>query len=890
VDTVSSGRDNPDPDASDQGTSDRANPDQGTSDRANPDQDTPSSDGPDRDAAGQEAGGPGDLGPSRPDQAAGGQSGPNHDAPAPGAPVLAVVLAGGDRASRQLLSRKLGDQPVVDHVIAATAAVVAASNITIVVSADDDSLRSRLGERFCYAAQGEPLGPADAARTGLDGIGQPGRAGDETLVLIVSGDLALLRPASLRGLITRHRLKGADLSRLTLDGRDVGAYVAKAATWRELLAGAGRGSAVGRGSLTRIVGNAGGRGQAEIRDGAAGVGGPAAKQPAALKTSEYQIIDPDELHDINTDEDLATAADIQLKRLFAPQHAIESGAIRFGTGGWRAKIGEGFTIHNVRRLSQALAGQMIRDGAEAAGVVIGGDRRFLSLEAAEAAAEVFAGNNIPVTLLPGDVPTPLVTFAAPHLGAHYGLVFTASHNPPQWNGLKVFRQDGSLPLAAETDRYEADANALTREDIVATDLDAARRAGFVQDRDLTGPYIDAIEQIVDIGVIRANPLRVLVDPMYGTSQFTLGAILTDARCRVDFIHERHNPLFGGRSPAPDPQALTALIDLVRTGPYDLGLATDGDADRIAIVDQDGRYISTNDLLALLYWYLHEIRGERGGVVRNIATTHLLDRLAAHFQESSREVPVGFKHITKGMSDDAALLGGESSGGLTIRGHILGKDGIFACALVVEMLARTGRPLAELLDNVYALAGRLYAVETALPATPEMRLAVPRRLAATLSGGQGASANGTGAHGTGAAGGGADGTGEPGRGDGIGALDNGDGDADGDEGGGEGEAGAVTGTLGGLPIVRLDQSDGFKFYLGGDAWGLLRFSGTEPVLRVFAEAPSAELADRVAQDLVRLASGPPQSPSPGIASAPAATAGPNSARSSEPATPNRDGGA
>jgi phosphomannomutase/molybdopterin-guanine dinucleotide biosynthesis protein A len=685
-------------------------------------------------------------------------------------------LAGGDPLSRQFLLRQLGDQPVIDHVIAATVAVVAPSDLSIVLSPDDHDLRQHLGTRQTIAYQAEPLGPADAARAGLDGIGQekPDGIGQENLVLIVSGDLPLLRPASLRGLVTRHRLKGADLSRLTLDGRDVGAYIAGAATWRDLLRGAGRGDLTGRGSLTRIV------------DGAAARG---------LKTSQYQIIDPDEVRDINTQEDLAVAADIQLKRLFAPQHAVESGRIAFGTGGWRAKIGEAFTIHNVRRLSQALVGEVVTAGAERQGVVIGGDRRFLSREAAEAAAEVFAGNNVAVALLPGDVPTPLVTFAAPHLGAHYGLVFTASHNPPQWNGLKVFRADGSLPLAAETDRYETEANALTRDDIVATDLDAARRAGLVREVDLTGAYIDAIETIVDIGVIRANPLKVLVDPMYGTSQLTLGAILTDARYRVDFIHERHNPLFGGRSPAPDQAALTALMDLVRSGPYDLGLATDGDADRIAIVDQDGRYISTNDLLLLLYWYLHEVRGERGGVVRNIATTHLLDRLAAHFGEAALEVPVGFKHITKGMSDVAALLGGESSGGLTIRGHILGKDGIFACALVVEMLARTGRRLSDLLDEVHAITGRLYGVEASLPATPDMRLAVPRRLAA-----------------------------------------------------------APPAELAGAAVTRLDLADGFKFYLADGSWGLLRFSGTEPVLRVFAEATSPELAARLAEDLSALAKG------------------------------------
>ncbi|MDR1512979.1 MAG: phosphoglucomutase/phosphomannomutase family protein, partial [Propionibacteriaceae bacterium] len=397
---------------------------------------------------------------------------------------------------------------------------------------------------------------------------------------------------------------------------------------------------------------------------------------------------------------------------------------------------------------------------------------------------VFAGNNIPVKLLPGDVPTPLVTFAAPHLHAAYGLVFTASHNPPKWNGLKVFRADGSLPLKDETDRYEQEANALTQAEVVAIDLDVARRASLVEDVDLTAAYVDAVEQIVDVQAMRQKAgLRVLVDPMYGTSQLTLGMILSDARCRTEFIHERHNPLFGGHSPAPDPEALQTLIQMMKSGSYDIGMATDGDADRIAIVDEHGTYISTNDLLLLVYWYLHEVRGERGGVVRNLATTHLLDRLADRFGEAHLEVPVGFKHITKGMAEIDAVLGGESSGGLTIRGHILGKDGIFACALVVEMLARTGRRLSELLDDVHDLTGRLHAVERGVPATPAMRVEVPRRMAS-----------------------------------------------------------AAPTEVAGEEVARIDAMDGIKLHLASGAWVLLRFSGTEPVLRMFAEAESPQRAE------------------------------------------------
>jgi phosphomannomutase len=203
------------------------------------------------------------------------------------------------------------------------------------------------------------------------------------------------------------------------------------------------------------------------------------------------------------------------------------------------------------------------------------------------------------------------------------------------------------------------------------------------------------------------------------------------------------------------------------------------------VDETGEYVSTNDLLLLLYWYLHEVRGQKGGVVRNLATTHLLDRLAAHFGEESRECRVGFKYVTAGMDEIGAVLGGESSGGLTVRGWIKGKDGIFACALVVEMLARTGKRISELREMVYEITGRLYAKDESVAATPEMRVAVPRRL----------------------------------------------------------EAEPLT-HIGPYPVIGVSHLDGTKILLDNDNWALLRFSGTEPALRLFVEADSPEKAEEL----------------------------------------------
>jgi phosphomannomutase len=387
-----------------------------------------------------------------------------------------------------------------------------------------------------------------------------------------------------------------------------------------------------------------------------------------------------------------------------------------------------------------------------------------------------------VILLAGDTPTPLINYATVVQDTAYGLAFTASHNPPEWNGVKVFHGDGTLLLDEETNLIEEETNRLYSNQIIRLDLHVALAAGIVKRLDMTNAYVDAIEKLIDLKIIRMAGLRVIVDPMYGVGQLTLGIILTEARCRVTFIHERHDPLFGGHSPTPNISALRLLTTQLIEGKYDLGLATDGDADRIAIIDENGNYISTNDLLLLIYWYLHEVRKEPGGVVRNLATTHLLDRMADAFGERSIEVPVGFKHIASAMKANNSLLGGESSGGLTVRGHILGKDGIFACALVVEMLARTHMRITEILDEVWKITGRLYSLEENVPATPEMSVRIPRLMKET-----------------------------------------------------------TINSIGPYPVLDVSHIDGTKLLLENDNWMLMRFSGTEPLLRLMVEADSLEKA-------------------------------------------------
>lgn len=720
--------------------------------------------------------------------------------------MKAIILAAGatpDENHTPWVMRKLGDRPIIDYVLELATPLVNRADIIIVIDEASNAVAQYLGADYQYVVQPEPHGTGAAVLAAKDAL-----AGYDGTILVLYGDTALLQPSSILGLVTRHRLKNASLTLLTAETEQPLPY--------------GRVLRKRDGEIVEVVEESqASLAEQEVRELNIGayvvestmlwsalqrIVTPAPPLPATSPEQQsqahfpaivkelahaharivgYQALDQDELLGINTPDDLTQAADILQKRQLQPKRVEEQNLIRFGTGGWRALIGEGFTLDNVRRLCQALANEIVRENREVDGVIVGYDRRFLSDVSAQVAAEVFAGNNIPVKFQAGDTPTPLITYATAKEQAAYGLIFTASHNPPQWNGLKVFATDGSLPLDEETKAIENEANSLATKDIVKVAWEIATQSGLVQKVDYTNAYVDAVEALIDLQAIRTAGLRVALDAMHGVGQVTLEIILTEARCRVDTIHARHDPLFGGRSPAPDAQQLNQLTNIVRESNYHLGLAMDGDADRIAIIDKAGTYISTNELLLLVYYYLHEIRGERGGITRNLATTHLLDRLAAHFDEPYYEVPVGFKHIAASMKAHNVLLAGESSGGLTIRGHILGKDGIFACALVVEMIAKTGRTIAEMLETIHNIIGRLASREVNLPATPEMKMIVQRKLAETTF------------H-----------------------------------------------EIANFPIQRVSFQDGIKFYLENDSWLLLRFSGTEPLLRIFAEAETEEQVDNL----------------------------------------------
>lgn len=465
--------------------------------------------------------------------------------------------------------------------------------------------------------------------------------------------------------------------------------------------------------------------------------------------------------------------------------------IRFGTGGWREIIGDGFTRVNVRRIIQAMCDRMRAEGVADRGVVVGYDRRFLSAEAAGWAVEVFLGNGVPVTLVGVPAPTPMFMWTVRNKGCPYGVAVTASHNPALYNGLKVFTEGGRDAELGVTDELAAAANALTDEQVRAIDPDEVTGSPLLTMQTSCNWYIDAILEHLDTDAIRHRHLHVVLDPMFGVAQTCLQTILLTARCRVDVIHDRHDTLFGGRLPSPTAATLGPLRQAVLEHGADLGIATDGDADRLGIIDDRGQFLHPNQILVLLYDYLLTEKGWTGPAVRNMSTTHLLDRVAAAHGQACYEVPVGFKWISAKMAQTDAVIGGESSGGLTVRGHIAGKDGVYAGSLLVEMVAVRGRPLSELYDDLLARYGRLEMVEEAYEFHGDRKAELTRRLFEERD------------------------LPEFGR-----------------------------------PIDRVSWDDGCKVYFADGGWATLRFSGTEPVLRVCSEAPAGEDAQATVTAIAR----------------------------------------
>ena len=459
--------------------------------------------------------------------------------------------------------------------------------------------------------------------------------------------------------------------------------------------------------------------------------------------------------------------------------------IKFGTGGWRAVIGDGFTKENIQILARAIADKMHVEGVVGKGIVLGYDRRFLSKEAMQWAGQVFAKEGITAYLVNKSAPTPLIMFCVMKHEFPYGMMITASHNPAIYNGIKVFTaggRDADETQTAEIENYIEDLTDIPPEEL---EYEEALAQGLIREIYPLNEYLDNIIAAVNMDKIREAGLKVALDPMYGVSQTSLKTILLTARCDVETIHERHDTLFGGKLPAPTAMTLRTLQNYVLDKKCDIGIATDGDADRIGVIDDTGRFLHPNDILVLLYYYLVKYKGWTGPVVRNICTTHMLDKVAERFGEKCYEVPVGFKHISARMYATNAVIGGESSGGLTVRGHIKGKDGIYAAALLVEMIAVTGKKLSEIVKDIEKECGSISMEERDYKFNQEKKNSIHKILLEEKK-------------------------------------------------------------LPCLPFAIADVSylDGSKVYFENGGWVTARFSGTEPLLRIFCEMPAKDEAVRV----------------------------------------------
>lgn len=449
--------------------------------------------------------------------------------------------------------------------------------------------------------------------------------------------------------------------------------------------------------------------------------------------------------------------------------------IKFGTGGWRAVIGDEFIKSNIQLLAKAMCVKMKREGVAEREMVIGYDRRFLAKEAMCWAGQVFAKEGIVTKLINYSVPTPVAMFYVQKNKLPYGMMVTASHNPAIYNGIKIFTEGGRDADEIQTGELEEIIASLCLEDVAEMEYEDAIKAGLLEEIYPLNEYLDSIIACVDMQAIRNARLKIALDPLYGVSELSLKTILLTARCQLHTIHDNHDTLFGGQLPAPSEETVRSLQNFVVEKHCDIGLATDGDADRLGVIDDIGGFLHPNDILVLLYYYLIKYKGWHGPVVRSVATTHRLDALAEHFGEECYEVPVGFKHISAKMQETDAILGGESSGGLTVRGHILGKDGVYAASLLVEMVAITGSRLSEIMAKIEAEFGTCYMEERDYHFRKEAKKEIYHVLM---------------------------------------------------------EERKIPDF--GIPVRKISHEDGCKVYFENGGWIIARFSGTEPLLRIFCE--------------------------------------------------------
>jgi phosphomannomutase len=468
--------------------------------------------------------------------------------------------------------------------------------------------------------------------------------------------------------------------------------------------------------------------------------------------------------------------------------------IHFGTDGWRAVISDTFTFYNLRLVTQAISDAILSDQQNTGDLnkkheltmVVGFDTRFLSDRYAMDVARVLAANGFKVHLAQADCPTPAISFAVREMAAEAGIMITASHNAPRYSGVKLKSSSGGSAPREQCRRVEVylNDNETRGRGPNQMDYDQAREMGLIQRFNPIPKYYDHLRTLIDFDAIAENPINIVVDSMYGSGRGAIKGILQGSPCEVVEIRSDMNPGFGGVHPEPIGRYLSPLASALGQGLGVLGLATDGDADRIGAMDERGNFVDPHKIMALTLRHLVEKRGMTGSVVRTVSTTRMIDRLAGKYGLEVHETPVGFNHIADLMMKDNVLIGGEESGGISFKGHIPEGDGVLMGLMLLEIVATTGGSLYELVEDLLKEVGPAHYART------DLRLKRPvekEKVTAKL-------------------------------------------------------ANNAPNSIGGESVVSVATTDGCKYLLEDDSWLLIRPSGTEPVLRVYAEGRSPEMVE------------------------------------------------
>jgi alpha-D-glucose phosphate-specific phosphoglucomutase len=461
-------------------------------------------------------------------------------------------------------------------------------------------------------------------------------------------------------------------------------------------------------------------------------------------------------------------------------------SIKFGTDGWRGIIADDFTFDNVRYCAQSVAEHLRDKGLAQRGLVVGYDTRFASEHFAAAASEVVAANGIKVYLCPRAMPTPVISYGIIHLKADGGIIITASHNPAQWNGFKVKTEYGtSAPTEVVGDVESRIPQIIAQGRVRRLPLDQGLSQGVIEYSDLDPAYLQHLGQLIDLKNIRQAGLKVVVDSMFGAGAGYFKKVLEGGKTEVVEINGERNPIFPGIQPEPIARHLVKLSALIKESSASVGLATDGDADRIGVVDERGTALTPLQIFALLALYLLEARGERGAIVKTVTTSSMMYKLGRLYGVPVYETPVGFKYVAPKMMAENALIGGEESSGFGFRGHLPERDGILAGIYMLDFINRLKKTPSQLIDYLYSKVGPHHYERLDLEFPAAEREKILERLASR-----------------------------------------------------------TPTTIAQSEVTRVDTVDGYRFTMADGSWLLIRLSGTEPILRIYAEASTVEKAKTV----------------------------------------------